>query len=37
LIHMIRNGEFASSDTVLFWHTGGIPALFEHARELTVR
>ena len=37
LIHMIRNGEFASSDTVLFWHTGGIPALFEHARELTTR
>jgi D-cysteine desulfhydrase len=37
LIDMIRNGEFSSSDTVLFWHTGGIPALFEHARELTVR
>jgi D-cysteine desulfhydrase family pyridoxal phosphate-dependent enzyme len=37
LIDMIRNGEFASSDTVLFWHTGGIPALFEHSRELAVR
>lgn len=34
LIDMIRKKEFASGDTVLFWHTGGIPALFEHAREL---
>ena len=34
LIDMIRNKEFSSRDTVLFWHTGGIPALFEHAREL---
>jgi D-cysteine desulfhydrase len=37
LIDMIRKGEFASSDTVLFWHTGGIPALFEHARDLAIR
>jgi D-cysteine desulfhydrase family pyridoxal phosphate-dependent enzyme len=36
LIDMIRKGEFASSDTVLFWHTGGIPALFEHARDLAI-
>jgi len=34
LIDMIRNKEFASSDTVLFWHTGGTPLLFEYAREL---
>jgi D-cysteine desulfhydrase len=34
LIDMIRNKEFTSSDTVLFWHTGGTPALFEYAREL---
>ena len=37
LIDMIRNKEFTSSDTVLFWHTGGTPALFEYARELIAR
>jgi 1-aminocyclopropane-1-carboxylate deaminase/D-cysteine desulfhydrase-like pyridoxal-dependent ACC family enzyme len=37
LIDMIRNKEFTSSDTVLFWHTGGTPALFEYARELITR
>ena len=36
LIDMIRRKDIASSDTVLFWHTGGIPALFEHARELMI-
>ncbi len=35
LIDMIRNKEFTSGDTVLFWHTGGTPALFEYARQLT--
>ncbi len=34
LIDMIRKGEFKAGDTVLFWHTGGIPAVFEHAGEL---
>ena len=34
LIDMIRNKEFSSNDTVLFWHTGGTPAIFEFAREL---
>ncbi|MCP4707831.1 MAG: D-cysteine desulfhydrase family protein [Planctomycetes bacterium] len=34
LIDMIRNKDFTTSDTVLFWHTGGTPALFEYAREL---
>jgi D-cysteine desulfhydrase family pyridoxal phosphate-dependent enzyme len=34
LIDMIRKKEFTSSDRVLFWHTGGIPALFVHSREL---
>jgi D-cysteine desulfhydrase len=28
LIDMIRKKEFAAGDTVLFWHTGGGPALF---------
>ena len=29
-IDMIRRGEFTSRDTVLFWHTGGTPALFAY-------
>jgi len=37
LIDMIRSKDFAPSDTVLFWHTGGTPALFEYARELVTR
>jgi D-cysteine desulfhydrase len=37
LIDMIRNKEFSSSHTVLFWHTGGTPALFQFARELITR
>jgi D-cysteine desulfhydrase len=28
LIDLVRNGYFGSGDTVLFWHTGGQPALF---------
>ena len=28
LIDLIRQGKFSSSETVLFWHTGGGPALF---------
>ncbi|RLB67803.1 MAG: D-cysteine desulfhydrase family protein [Deltaproteobacteria bacterium] len=28
LIHMIRSGEIDKNDRVLFWHTGGTPALF---------
>jgi D-cysteine desulfhydrase family pyridoxal phosphate-dependent enzyme len=28
LIDLVRNGFFKSKETVLFWHTGGIPALF---------
>jgi 1-aminocyclopropane-1-carboxylate deaminase/D-cysteine desulfhydrase-like pyridoxal-dependent ACC family enzyme len=33
-IDMIRRGEFAPDETVLFWHTGGTPALFGYAGEL---
>jgi len=36
LIDMIRNGKFTSDQTVLFWHTGGAPALFHYASELLV-
>lgn len=35
LIGMIRAGEFAPDDRVLFWHTGGTPALFAYAEQLT--
>ncbi|MCG7936418.1 MAG: D-cysteine desulfhydrase family protein [Candidatus Thiodiazotropha taylori] len=34
LIDMIRGGEFSKSDRVLFWHTGGTPALFAYADAL---
>jgi len=34
LTDRVRRGEFRPSDTGLFWHTGGIPALFGYAREL---
>jgi len=28
MIDLIRKGFFSPDDTVLFWHTGGVPALF---------
>jgi D-cysteine desulfhydrase len=34
MIDMIRNKELRSGQTVLFWHTGGTPALFELAGEV---
>lgn len=34
LIAMIRNRQFTARDTVLFWHTGGGPALFACPGEL---
>ncbi len=34
LIAMIRSGELSATDTVLFWHTGGAPALFSYAADL---
>ena len=34
LIDLIRQGEIGPRDTVLFWHTGGSPALFAQAGEL---
>lgn len=30
LIDLIRNGFFTADQNVLFWHTGGTPALFAH-------
>jgi D-cysteine desulfhydrase family pyridoxal phosphate-dependent enzyme len=34
LIDMIRREEFRSGGNVLFWHTGGAPALFAYATEI---
>ncbi len=34
LIDLIRKGEFKQDEFVLFWHTGGAPALFANAEEL---
>ncbi|HKX62497.1 MAG TPA: D-cysteine desulfhydrase family protein [Verrucomicrobiae bacterium] len=34
LIDLIRRGVFKRGETVLFWHTGGAPALFAYAKEL---
>ncbi len=34
LIDLIRKGEFGPRQNVLFWHTGGTPALFAYAQEL---
>jgi len=33
LINMIRAGRFSHSDNILFWHTGGAPALFAYSEE----
>ena len=33
LIDLIRRGAFTRDETVLFWHTGGAPALFAYAPE----
>jgi D-cysteine desulfhydrase len=35
LIDQIRKGTFGRDETVLFWHTGGLPALFAYGDELT--
>jgi D-cysteine desulfhydrase family pyridoxal phosphate-dependent enzyme len=34
LIDMAHKGELTSRDSVLFWHTGGLPAVFVHSRDL---
>jgi D-cysteine desulfhydrase len=34
MIDLIRKKEIGEDDTVLFWHTGGSPALFAYADEL---
>jgi len=36
MIDLIRRRALAKDETVLFWHTGGIPALWAYAKELTI-
>ena len=36
LLDMIRTGKIKKTDRVLFWHTGGAPALFAYASNLAV-
>ncbi|MCK5923702.1 MAG: D-cysteine desulfhydrase family protein [Methylococcales bacterium] len=35
LIDLIRWGAFTRGQKVLFWHTGGMPALFSYAQQLS--
>jgi D-cysteine desulfhydrase len=37
LVDLIRKGAFRKDETVLFWHTGGAPALFAYAAEIIQR
>jgi 1-aminocyclopropane-1-carboxylate deaminase/D-cysteine desulfhydrase-like pyridoxal-dependent ACC family enzyme len=34
LIDLIKKGRFKSTDTIVFIHTGGIPALFAYNKEI---
>jgi D-cysteine desulfhydrase len=34
LVDLIRKGAFKTGEKVLFWHTGGAPALFAYANEV---
>lgn len=34
LLRMIENKEFTNDENVLFWHTGGGPAIFSYASDL---
>jgi D-cysteine desulfhydrase family pyridoxal phosphate-dependent enzyme len=34
LIDLVRKREFTSDQIILFWHTGGLPALFAYAEQL---
>jgi len=34
LVDLIRKGTFKRGETVLFWHTGGSPALFAYAKDV---
>jgi L-cysteate sulfo-lyase len=34
LIAMVESGEIAKDETLVFWHTGGMPALFAYERDI---
>jgi D-cysteine desulfhydrase family pyridoxal phosphate-dependent enzyme len=34
LLDLIRQGSIGANETILFWHTGGAPALFAYAKDL---
>jgi len=34
MIDLIRHGVIGKDETVLFWHTGGIPALWAYTNQL---
>jgi len=34
LVDMIKHHEFGKTDTILFWHTGGTPAIFSYAEKI---
>jgi len=34
MIDLVRRGEIGQNETVVFWHTGGLPALFAYGESL---
>jgi L-cysteate sulfo-lyase len=34
LVDLVRRGDFGARESILFWHTGGAPALYAYADEL---
>lgn len=34
LLDLIAQGQFGETETVVFWHTGGLPAIFAYEEEL---
>jgi D-cysteine desulfhydrase len=34
MLEMIRGGEIGASESILFWHTGGTPAVWAYAKEI---
>lgn len=37
LIDLIRQQQYTRKDKVLFWHTGGCPALFHYSNQISMR
>ncbi len=35
LVDQVRRGRYGRGEPVIFWHTGGVPALFVYAEEFT--